>query len=161
MTAFPETIPALLEARAASSPDLSWLFHEGDSWTLVDVAREVDRVAVGLAERGTVAGDRVALLAGNGPDALFAWLATNRLGAIAAPLNPALKRPELAAIFRLTRPRVIVVATEHRALAESACGDLDLAVRPTIALAGELAAAGQGAPRAQLAIFLRHCSRKN
>jgi carnitine-CoA ligase len=123
--AFPETIPDLLAWRLArAAPGRPWLFFEGDSWTLADVAGEVDRCAVGLAERGVVRGDRVALLLGNRPEALFAWFAANRLGAIASPFNHALKAPELAALLRLTRPRVLVV-DDHRALAEAACLDAE------------------------------------
>jgi crotonobetaine/carnitine-CoA ligase len=146
--AFPETIPDLVAWRAASAPrDGAWLFFERDTWTLADVAVEVDRHAVGLAERGVVRGDRVALLLGNRPETLFAWLAANRLGAIAAPLNPAFKRPEIAALLRLMGPRALVV-DEHRALAESACADLDADARPLLVAPSELATAGGGAPRA-------------
>jgi hypothetical protein len=52
VSAFPETIPELLEWRAAREPGRAWLFFEGDSWTLRDVSAQVDRAAVGLAERG-------------------------------------------------------------------------------------------------------------
>src|SRR6478735_2190741 len=98
MMTFPETIPELLEWRAAISSARPggarpWLRFEGDTWTLGDVLVEVDRYAVGLAERGVVHGDVVALLLGNRPETLFAWFAANRLGAIAMPLNPAYKAP--------------------------------------------------------------------
>jgi crotonobetaine/carnitine-CoA ligase len=143
--AFPETIPGLLAWRSERAPARPWLFFEGDSWTLADVAGTVESFAVGLAERGVAHGDRVALLLANRPAALFAWFGANRLGAIAAPLNPALKPPELAGLLRLTRPRVLVV-DEHRALAEAACAGLDDASRPALVGSAALAAAGRGAP---------------
>jgi len=146
---FPETIPDLLEWRAARAPDRPWLFFEGDSWTLADVASQVESFAVGLTERGVVQGDRVALLLGNRPETLFAWFGANRLGAIAAPLNQALKAPELAALLRLTRPRVLVV-DEHRPLAEAACQAVEAGARPTLVGAGDLAASGRGAPRGEV-----------
>jgi crotonobetaine/carnitine-CoA ligase len=150
--AFPETIPALLEARAndARQSRAPWLLFEGSTWTLADVLGEVDRYAVGLAERGVSKGDRVAVLAGNRPEALFSWFGANQLGAIAAPLNHALKPPELAAFFRLTKPRVLVATSPHRALAEAACAALDDAERPAIASPEELGSAGRGAPRAEV-----------
>lgn len=123
MSAFPETVPELLAWRAAREPSLPWLFFEGESWTLGDVQREVDRHAVGLAERGVAKGDRVAILLGNRPETLFTWFAANRLGAIAAMLNPAHKHAELVALFRLMAPRV-VVTDEHRALVEAALAEL-------------------------------------
>jgi len=144
--AFPDTIPELLAWRASRSPEREWLFFEDDSWTLADVAGEVDRFAVGLAERGVVRGDRVALLAGNRPETLFGWFGANRLGAIAAPLNQALKPPEIAALLKLEMPRVLVVAEEHRALAAGANDLLDASDRPALATPGEIVRAGVGAP---------------
>ena len=143
--AFPETIPELLAWRVARASRGPWLFFEGDSWTLADVEGKAESFAVGLAERGVGRGDRVAFLLGNRPEALFAWFGANRLGAIAVPLNPALKAPELTALLRLTRPRVLVV-DEHRALAEAACLALDDAARPLRVGAAALGAAGRGAP---------------
>ncbi len=139
MSAFPETIPALLEWRAAREPKRAWLFFEEASWTLADVKREVDRFAVGLATRGVVKGDRVAILLGNRPETLFTWLAANRIGAIAAILNPAYKQAELVGVFRLIQPR-IVVTDEHRALVEAAFTELPAA--PKIATPAELPEGG-------------------
>ena len=116
--AFPQTIPGLLAWRAARTapPSRPWLFYEGESWSLPDVLAEADRYAVGLAERGVVRGDRVAVLLGNKPPALFSWFGANQLGAVFAPINPALKAPEIANLVRLVAPRVLVV-DESRALA--------------------------------------------
>jgi len=149
METFPATIPELLEWRAARGSPGPWLFFEADTWTLDDVVREVDAFAVGLAERGVARLDRVAILLGNRPETIFAWLAANRLGAIAVPLNPAYKRPELAAVLQLVCPRVIVAA-EHAALAEAASGDLPEEARPPVVAPEALAAAGRGAPRAEV-----------
>jgi crotonobetaine/carnitine-CoA ligase len=144
---FPETIPELLEWRTARDPDRAWLFFEGDSWTLRDVARAVDRFATGLVERGVGKGDRVALVLRSQPEGLFAWFAANRIGAIAMPLNPALKRPEVASLLWLARPRVLV-ADEHRALAEAARGDLPDDAKPATVTPDELAGGPGGAPSA-------------
>ena len=143
--AFPETIPELLAWRVARATPGPWLFFEGDSWTLADVEGQAESFAVGLAERGVGRGDRVALLLGNRPEALFAWFGANRLGAIAVPLNHALKAPELTALLGLTRPRVLVV-DEHCALAEAACLALDDAARPALVGAAALGGAARGAP---------------
>lgn len=140
---FPETVPELLAHRVRSSPGATWLAFESDTWTLADVDRAVDRAAVALAERGVARGDRVVSLLGNRPEALFVWLAANRLGAIAAPLNPAFKRPEVHALLRLVRPRVVVAENEQRAAIET----LDAAERPTVVAPDDLARAGEGAPR--------------
>lgn len=149
--AFPETIPALLAFRArGAGASRSWLFFEGDTWTLADVVAEVDRYAVGLAERGVAHGDRVGILLGNRPETLFAWFAANQLGAIAMPLNPAYKAPELAALLAVIAPRVVVVldaGSPERALVDGACAALDEAARPALVTPGALARSGSGAPR--------------
>ncbi len=104
-------------------------------------------MAVGLAEHGVVHGDRVALLLGNCPHTLFCWFGANALGAVVATLNPAFKPPELAALFDLIRPRV-VVADGHRALAEAA--NQRLSDPPALVTPAELARTGRGAPRAEV-----------
>jgi len=144
VTVFPETIPDILEWRAGlAAPGSSpWLRYEGESFTLADVTSQVDRLAVGLAERGVVRGDVVAILAGNRPETIFAWFASNRLGAIATPLNPAYKAPELAGVLALTKPRLVVVTDELRALAAAADATA------VLASPDELARGGTGSPRA-------------
>ena len=94
-----------------------------EGWTVADVVSESDRFAAGLEQRGVKKGDRVAILLGNRPETLFAWFGANQLGAIAAPLNPAFKPAELAGLLGLTNPRVLL-ADEHRELAEAACASL-------------------------------------
>lgn len=146
MTAFPETIPELLEWRAGQSTSGSWLFSGGDAWTLADVLDQADRYAVGLEERGVGPGDRVALLLGNRPETLFAWFGANRLGAIVAPFHPGLKPRELAGLLELTDPRVLVV-DEHRLLAEAASVHLEHRGQPVLVTPEALARAGRGSAR--------------
>lgn len=146
---FPETIPELLEWRARESGDAPWLRFEEETWTLRDLLHEVDRTSVGLASRGVAQGDRVAILATNTPATLFAWLAANRLGAIAVPLSPASKAPELAALLALTTPRVLVVTEEHDALSADAVARSG--VDATLASPAALTREGSGAPRAHIA----------
>ncbi len=147
---FPGTVPDLLAWRAARAGSGAWLFFQGDSWTLGDVVDQADRFAVGLAERGVVRGDRVAMLLGNSPATLFAWFGANRLGAIAAPLNAALKVPEIAGLLRLEHPRVLVCAPEHVRLAEAASRELDAKERPAVVSPEALAEGGGGAPRIEV-----------
>jgi len=144
---FPETIPDLLSWRAARAGGDAWLRYEGDSWTLGDVVDQADRFAVGLAERGVAQGDRVAMLLGNRPATLFSWFGANRLGAIAAPLNAALKVPEIAGLLRLERPRVLVCVEEHASLADAASLQLDEQERPVVVSPDDLAAGGSEAFR--------------
>src|SRR2546428_6551768 len=133
MGPFPETIPALLERSRTE------LLFESDRWSPAEVLAAARAAALGLAERGVGRGDRVALLLGNRPDFLFAWFGANLLGAIAVPVNPAYKPPELARLFAHCAPRLAVVADDLRPLAASAEG------APPLVAPRELAAA-RGAP---------------
>ncbi|MBX3260603.1 MAG: AMP-binding protein [Labilithrix sp.] len=145
----PDTIPHLLEWRAArAAPGAVWLRFEDDTWTLADVLSEVDRFAVGLADRGVVQGDTIAVLLGNRPEALFAWFAANRLGAIAMLLDPTCKAHELGGVLRLASPRVFVVADELR----SAYVDEASVASPTtnVVSPAQLGRSGSNAPRAPI-----------
>ena len=147
---FPETIPDLLEWRAASCGPRPWLFANGAALSLNEVLAIVDRYATGLLERGVGRGDRVALILGNQPEALFTWFAANRLGAAAMPLQPSLKRREVAGILHTTRPRVVVTEAREAALdlATVAVNDLNGGPPPQVTTPQALAAAGSGSPRA-------------
>jgi crotonobetaine/carnitine-CoA ligase len=134
-----QSVPALLASRAGEAR--TWLRFEGDSWTFADALAQADRFAVGLAERGVAKGDRVAILIGNAPGHLFAWLGANLLGAIAVPLHVGWKAPEIEAMVAHVRPRVIVADELAPAAANAGV--------PIVSCA-ELARAGSGAPHADV-----------
>lgn len=73
---------------------------------------ELDRYASGFARelstQGVSAGDRVAILLPNGVEFVVAFLATLKLGATPAPLNPLVKDEELAAFIADLRPKLSV-----------------------------------------------------
>jgi crotonobetaine/carnitine-CoA ligase len=60
-------------------------------FTYREMDREVNRLATGLREAGVRAGETVTTILDSTPDALIAWLAINRLGAISVPVNTALR----------------------------------------------------------------------
>ena len=64
------------------------------TWQQVDTL--ASRLAGGLQGQGVVAGDRVALLLGNGVPFVLAALASAKLGAIVVPLSARSQTPELA-----------------------------------------------------------------
>ncbi len=79
---------------------------------------ELDRLASGfshhLSSAGVRAGDRVAIVLPNSAEFVIAFLAILKLGATAAPINPAAKLDELAVFKADLRPKLIVdrVASE-------------------------------------------------
>ena len=80
-------VAALLGA-AATTPDRPTLVGAGEPVTHGELAARAARAAGLLATR-VEAGDRVALLAGNEPAFVSAYLGTLAIGAVAVPLNPA------------------------------------------------------------------------
>src|SRR5215471_3940114 len=71
--------------------------ESGASLSYAALQRALDRAGGRLAALGVGEGDRVALVAANGPALVVAFLAVAARGAAAAPLNPALGVAELTA----------------------------------------------------------------
>jgi long-chain acyl-CoA synthetase len=86
----------------------------------------VARLAGALAARGVGPGDPVALLLPNTPDFAVAFFAVAQLRAVAVPLNPQFKKPELAFCLRDAGARAVVTD----AAGEAACRALLPRVSP-------------------------------
>ena len=86
-----DTVTAALARSAASFSDRVFLDFSGTTYTYADIDRESTRLAHGLAERGVAKGDRVGTVLDNNVDAILAWFAINKLGAISVPVNTAYK----------------------------------------------------------------------
>lgn len=80
----------------------------GRDFTYAALDRRVDRLAGHLASIGIRAGDRVAVLAQNGPVFFEVQFAANRIGAVMVPLNVRLAVPELAFILSDSGAAVVV-----------------------------------------------------
>src|ERR1700685_2549385 len=85
-----------LIARSDSHPALV-VPESGAALSYAALQRALDRAAGRLATLGVREGERVALVAANGPALIVAFLAVVASGAAAAPLNPALTEAELSA----------------------------------------------------------------
>jgi carnitine-CoA ligase len=83
------TIDGVFDKALADGPDRPFLDFSGAVATYGDVARLIARTAGGLAELGVTAGDTVVTVLDNHLDAVVTFLAANRLGAIAVPVNTA------------------------------------------------------------------------
>jgi acyl-CoA synthetase (AMP-forming)/AMP-acid ligase II len=75
---------------------------------------EVRMLADRFMDAGIGPGARVALLLENRPDYFFHWLALNALGASVVPINPDLRRPEIAYVLGHSEA-ILVVGLEERA----------------------------------------------
>lgn len=94
------------------APDADALAAEGEHLSYRNLALRSDRVAANLAARGVKAGDRVALLLGNGLHFVYGLLGAMRLGAIAVPLSTRDQRPGLAFILESCEASVLLFDVE-------------------------------------------------
>ena len=83
--------------RAADDPAL-YLLDDGErtAYTFGELHRDANRFANYLAAQGLGRGDRIAVHGAQGPEALVAYLATFKLGAVAVPLSVLLGTSGLA-----------------------------------------------------------------
>lgn len=109
-TAIHPSLAAMLAATAARVPDKTAFVDEYGEIPWGGLAAAVDRLAGRLAACGVGAGDRVAVLMGNGIPYTVAVWATWRLGAIAVPLSGRLLARELVPLVRDSEPSILLAA---------------------------------------------------
>ena len=86
------------------------LFAFGETrWTYAETAAIAAASARSLGEAGVRPGDRVALMCSNRPEFLQVYLGCAWMGAVAVPINTALRGAQLSHIFRNSTPRLVVV----------------------------------------------------
>jgi acyl-CoA synthetase (AMP-forming)/AMP-acid ligase II len=102
----------ILDAAAASDPARAALIIDGRSISYGELAATVRQCAAGLAARGTVAGDRVAVVDGGSLLSIATLLGAARIGAAAALMNPALTPPELRGLLKNAGCADVAVAGE-------------------------------------------------
>jgi acyl-CoA synthetase (AMP-forming)/AMP-acid ligase II len=93
--------------RFASRPAL----HDpasGRRWTYAELWADVGRLAAGLSAAGVGPGDVVVFQLYNCPEFALLWLAAQRLGAVASPINFRLSSGETAYVLDDSRPRAFV-----------------------------------------------------
>jgi len=119
---------------------------EGPKITHGELLDRSQRVAGALREAGVVPGDRVAIMVGNRPEFLYAYLAAAMLGAVSVPLNTALRGDLLEYVLQSVGPCRLVVEDDFAGVAlpaADATGSVSAiwvvgAARPGVAAFGEL-----------------------
>jgi carnitine-CoA ligase len=118
-------VPWLLEQRAIARRDhafIVWAPFEGPTQTFSygEFHHRVGRIAGGLWQRGVRRGERVLIHLDNCPEALLAWYACARLGAVAVTTNARGAGDELAyyaehseAVAGITQPRFAELVAAH------------------------------------------------
>src|SRR4051794_18668673 len=89
-------------------PDATALRHLGRTTTWADLDRRVAALAGGLSRRGVRSGDRVLILMLNRTEFIESFLAANKLGAIAVPVNFRMTPPEIAFLVGDCQARVVI-----------------------------------------------------
>jgi acyl-CoA synthetase (AMP-forming)/AMP-acid ligase II len=90
------------DRRALTDPAL------GRSWTYAELWRDAGRLTAALAAEGVRPGEVIVFSLFNGAEFVLSWLAAQRLGAIAAPINFRLSAGEIAHVLDDSRPAVFV-----------------------------------------------------
>jgi long-chain acyl-CoA synthetase len=97
------SLPALLVARAAATPDrVAWRRLANGVWTetvWADLEARAAAYATGFAAAGVAPGSRVAMVVGPGLDATAATAGLLGLGAIVLSVHPGLRGPDLEAVL--------------------------------------------------------------
>lgn len=86
-----DTINQVLLRAVANHGKRMFIEFLGESYTYEEANKKTCRLANGLRRLGVNKGDTVVTLLDNSSDAVFIWLAINKIGAISVPINTALK----------------------------------------------------------------------
>jgi crotonobetaine/carnitine-CoA ligase len=142
MTSFPPSdriLSTILARQAERCGDRVLLVAGEARWTYAQTAAIAAASAKALLDTGIKPGDPVALMCSNRPEFLQVYLGCAWLGAIAVPINTALRGFQLSHIFRNSRPALLVVESAFLAAIEALDADVDLPPRTwTIGPAAEM-----------------------
>ncbi|MEW1963585.1 o-succinylbenzoate--CoA ligase [Microbacterium sp. NPDC077644] len=125
--------------RAKSEGDVA-IRHGDKEYRYEELADRIDRLAVALAERSIVKGDRVVYVGNNHPDFLTAFFACGLVGAIFVPLNTRLAPGELEYMIADCGARLLITHDDVRELARAAAWSSDVAHRIVVDGPAELPA---------------------
>ena len=103
------TVYEVLRDAAAEDPDRPALSYMGERTSYGKLLSQVDRVSVCLSERGVVRSDCVSVCLHNCPEAVVAFYAANRLGAVAAMVHPLSSSEDVARCVEDTKCKVAFV----------------------------------------------------
>ncbi|MGV0743630.1 fatty-acid--CoA ligase FadD5 [Mycolicibacterium sp. XJ870] len=123
-----------LARHALMQPDKTALRFLGRTTTWAELDHRVSRLAGALSRRGVGFGDRVLILMLNRNEFVESFLAANKLGAIAVPVNFRMTPPEIAFLVSDCDARVVITESVLAGVA-TAVRDLDTTLS-TVIVAG-------------------------
>ena len=89
-------------------PDKTAIIFGDQGWSYQALEEIIDKIAASLIKQGVQMGDRVALHLPNCPEIIFCYYACFKIGAIAVPVNPLLKAPEIAYILNHCEAKICI-----------------------------------------------------
>ena len=117
-----------LARHALMQPDATALRFLGHTTTWRELDRRVTALAGALSRRGVGFGDRVLILMLNRTEFIESFLAANKLGAIAVPVNFRMTPPEIAFLVSDCQARVVITEAVLAKVA-TAVRDIDPTLR--------------------------------
>jgi fatty-acyl-CoA synthase len=124
-----------LARHALMQPDATALRFLGHTTTWADLDRRVTALAGALSRRGLSPGDRVLILMLNRTEFIESFLAANKLGAIAVPVNFRMTPPEIAYLVNDCQAHVVVTEAVLAKVA-TAVRDIDPTLQTVIVAGG-------------------------
>ena len=124
-----------LARHALMQPDTTALRFLGHTTTWAELDRRVSALAGALSRLGVGVGDRVLILMLNRPEFIESFLAANRLGAIAVPVNFRMTPAEIAFLVSDCQGRVVITEAVLAKVA-TAVRDIDPTLQTVIVAGG-------------------------
>jgi acyl-CoA synthetase (AMP-forming)/AMP-acid ligase II len=132
-----ETLNDALAHAIRAWPAKTFLRIDGAEVSFETFDRDVGRLAAGLRSAGVQRGDHVVVFMRNSLACLHTWFATNRLGAVWAPVNTELRGLTLAHVCELASASVFIADEELVEPLRRALGDRGLHPRLIVHGAGD------------------------
>lgn len=107
------TVNSVLTDAAQAEPDRIFLDIGGKLHSYGSVAAAVGRLACGLRAIGVAPGQTVGTMLDNNIEAVLAWFAINKLGAVAVPINTAYKGDYLGHQLADSGAAIVIVEGEY------------------------------------------------
>src|SRR5262245_22889600 len=107
------TLPELVKALAREHGDAHATEIDGRSLTYREIDEFSDRVAASFAVLGIAKGDHIVGMMFNCTEAVIAWLAAAKLGAVWIPLNVGLVGQDLAYALTDATPKLFVADRDN------------------------------------------------
>jgi crotonobetaine/carnitine-CoA ligase len=109
-----DTVSAVLAAASRDNGDRVFVSTPTDAWSFSEMDRRGQDVALALASRGALPGDRVAVMLPNSLEFLAIWFGITKLGAIEVSVNTAFKGAILEHVLRDSGASLVFIAPESR-----------------------------------------------